>query len=56
MNPWEQHIYESGREARRLSISKRSCPYGMGRMRERHWWLAGWNDEDIGIGEMEDAA
>lgn len=57
MTPWEQNIYEAGRAARTLSIGKRACPHGMAKMRERHWWLAGWNDCDLELmAEMRDAA
>ena len=56
MNPYEQSIYEAGREARRLCIAKRGCPYGIRDLRKRCWWMAGWNDRDMEMSKMEDAA
>ena len=57
MSAWEQNIYEAGRAARHLSISKRACPHGLTDLCARHWWLAGWGDMDIEMmSEMEEAA
>lgn len=52
MNAWELNIYTAGSEARRLCIGKRACPHGMDSMRDRHWWLAGWNNMDIELAEV----
>ena len=38
-----------GAEARRKGKSKQSVPDYDGSFHLRHKWLAGWNDEDIGM-------
>jgi len=54
--------YRLGQQARRKGLSSSDCPfdmpahyieglgYGVGhnqKIIDRHWWLAGWNDQDL---------
>ena len=41
--------YLAGRAARLSYKSRQACPYGIGMMRPRHTWLAGWHDADMGM-------
>jgi len=42
-----QEAYNDGRAARMLKESITECPFSMGELELRHWWLAGWNDKDL---------
>jgi len=39
--------YRAGRAARLSAQGRQACPYGIGLMRSRHTWLAGWHDTDM---------
>lgn len=56
MTASERHLYNAGRDARLSGRPTRVCPYGITDLCRRHWWLAGWNDQDIEIRPMEAAA
>ncbi len=40
-------VYYKGREAAKNCLPKHVCEYGMMRMVQRAWWLAGWHDWHI---------
>lgn len=42
--------YSDGYTARMRGAGRDACPYGATRMRERHWFLAGWHDADMELG------
>lgn len=39
--------YTAGREARQELHTSRACPYSESELRLRHFWLAGWHDQDM---------
>ena len=43
-----QQALLDGAEARKKGKSKSAVPGYEGSLNLRHWWLAGWNDEDAG--------
>ena len=41
--------YQEGCHSRRIGEQRSACPYGMHLMFERHLFLAGWHDTDMGM-------
>jgi ribosome modulation factor len=42
-----EEAYASGREARLEGRMDTICPYSQSELRLRHFWLAGWHDQDM---------
>ncbi len=41
-----QDAYRNGRLTRLEGKSKQNCPFGEAEMCLKHWFYAGWNDQD----------
>ncbi|MCY1275349.1 hypothetical protein D9M68_651030 [compost metagenome] len=50
-HPERTHAYQEGAGYRRHGLGREACPWGMGDMKQRHLFLAGWHDMDIALGE-----
>jgi ribosome modulation factor len=42
-----EEAYAAGREARLEGRMDTICPYSQSELRLRHFWLAGWHDQDM---------
>ena len=49
-SPERSQEYRAGEEARRLGLSKETCPFGIAKGVKRGLFLAGWHDMDIALG------
>lgn len=43
----KQEVYGEGLRARRAKQTEHANPYTSDMLEARHWWYAGWHDEDI---------
>jgi ribosome modulation factor len=39
--------YHGGVSARSSGLDRTACPFDTGQMVDKHWWLAGWHDQDM---------